>query len=156
MPVRGPVESCFSPTSCPAPLRGTTVLRAFMMRKSLIAVFVLSLLFALLFAGGGAGIYGSPFAPVPANFPSRAEHDRDRLLMALTILMGPLGSVAALVICRKDPRLAGLPLVLGAVAGAWFGTKTNFAFVWEKVFLVTVWLPMVVVAVRFIVHPRRS
>ena len=126
------------------------------MRKSLIVVFVLSLLFALLFAGGGAGIYGSPFAPVPANFPSRPEHDQNRLLMAMTILMGPLGCVGALMICRKYPRRASLPLILGAVAGAWFGTKTNFAFVWEKIFLVTVWVPMVVVAFRCVVLPRQS
>ncbi len=124
------------------------------MKKSLITVFVLSLLFALLFAGGGAGIYGSPFAPVPANFPSRSEHDLNRLLMAMTILMGPFGCVGALFTYRKHPRLASGALVLGAVAGAWFGTTTNFAFVWEKVFLVTVWVPMVVVAVRFVVLPR--
>ena len=60
------------------------------MRTSLIVVLVLSLLFGFRFAGGGAGIYGSPFAPVPANFPSRPEHDVNRLLMALTVLVGPL------------------------------------------------------------------
>jgi uncharacterized membrane protein YfcA len=126
------------------------------MRKSLIVVLVLSLLFAFLFAGGGAGIYGSPFAPVPANFPSRPEHDVNRLLMALTILVGPLGCGAALAIHRRHPRLACIPLVLGAIAGAYLGTTTMFAYIWEKVFLVTVWLPMIFVAFRIAFHPRRS
>ena len=123
------------------------------MRKSLLAVLVLSLLFGFLFAVGGAGIYGSPFASVPANFPSQ---DMNHLLMALTILAGPLACGAALAVSRKFPRVASIPLVLGAIAGALLGTTTNFAYVWEKVFLVTVWLPMIFVAVRIAVFPRRS
>jgi len=117
------------------------------MRKLLIVVFVLSLLFASLFAVAGAGIYGSPFAPVPANFPSRREHDIQRLLMALTILVGPLACAAALAIHRWFPRSASIPLVLGAIAGALLGTATNFVHVWEGIFLIMVWLPMAFVAV---------
>ena len=75
------------------------------MRKSLIIVLLLSLLFGTLFALGGAGIYGSPFASVPANSPSRHEHDVERLLVALTILVGPLACGAALTVHRKYPPL---------------------------------------------------
>ncbi len=70
------------------------------MRKSLVAVLVLSLLFGFLFAVGGAGIYGSPFASVPANFPSQ---DMNHLLMALTILVGPLACRAALAFAGSFP-----------------------------------------------------
>ena len=118
------------------------------MKKWLIVVLLLSLLFGALFAFGGAGIFGSPFAPVPANFPSRHEHDVERLLMALTILVGPLACGAALTVHKRHPRLACIPLVLGAIAGAHLGTTTRFAYVWEKVFVVTVWLPMIFVAIR--------
>jgi hypothetical protein len=126
------------------------------MRKSLVIILVLSLLFAFLFAGGGAGIYGSPFAPVPANFPSRPEHDRERFLLALTILVGPLACGAAIASHRRHSRLACIPLVLGAIAGAYLGTTTRFVYVWEKVFMVTVWLPMIFVAFRIAVHPRET
>ena len=124
------------------------------MAKSLIIVLLLSLAFGALFALGGAGMYGSPFASVPANFPSRPEHDAERLLMALTILVGPLACGAALAVHRRYPRLACIPLVLGAIAGAILGTTTKFAYVWEIVFLVTVWVPMIFVAVRIAVQPR--
>lgn len=40
------------------------------MGKLLIVILVLSLLFAAFFAVAGAGIYGSPFAPVPSDFPA--------------------------------------------------------------------------------------
>jgi hypothetical protein len=126
------------------------------MRKSLIVVLLLSLLFAFVFAVGGAGIYGSPFAPVPPNWPSRAEHDVNRLLMALTILVGPFACGVALAVHWRYPRLACIPLVLGAIVGAFLGTKTNFVHVWEKVFLIMVWLPMIFVAVWIGVFPRRS
>jgi hypothetical protein len=126
------------------------------MRRSLIVVLVLSLLFAFFFAVGGAGIYGSPFAPVPPNWPSREEHDRNRLLMALTILVGPLACGAALAAHRRSPRLACVLLVIGAIAGALLGTATNFVHVWETVFLIMVWLPMTFVAAGIGLHPRRS
>ena len=40
------------------------------MRKLLIVILVLSLLFAAFFAVAGAGLYGSPFAPVPSDYPA--------------------------------------------------------------------------------------
>jgi len=132
------------------------------MRKSLIVVLVLSLLFAFLFAVGGAGIYGSPFDSVPTSYSSevRAAHDLERLLEALTILVGPLACGVALAVHKRSPRLACIPLVLGAIAGAFLGTATKFVVVWEKVFLITVWLPMIFVAlgivIRLGVERRRS
>ncbi len=123
------------------------------MRKLLIVVLVLSLLFALLFAIGGAGIYGSPFA---ANYGSGNDPHLNRLLMALTILVGPLACAAALAVYRKSPSLACIPLILGAIAGALLGMTTSFVYVWEKVFLITVWLPMIFVAVGIVVRLLRS
>jgi hypothetical protein len=126
------------------------------MRTSLMVVLVLSLAFGALFALVGAGIYGSPFA-LPLNFPSRAEHDVNQVLMALTILVGPLACGVALAVHYwRYPRLACIPLVLGAIVGAFLGTKTNFVNVWEAVFLITVWLPMILVAVGIGVSSRRS
>ncbi len=126
------------------------------MTKSLVVVLLLSLAFGTLFALGGAGIFGSPFAPVPANFPNRHEHDVERLLMALTIVVGPLACGVGLAVHKRHPRLACVPLVLGAIAGAFLGTTTRFVYVWEKVFLVTVWLPMIFVAIRTAIQSRRS
>jgi hypothetical protein len=119
------------------------------MRKLLVVILVLSLLFAAFFAVAGAGIYGSPFAPVPSNFPlaTRRAHDMQRLLMALTVLVGPLACAAALAIQRRFPRSASIPLVLGVIAGVLLGTATKFVYVWEWVFLITVWLPMVFAAI---------
>ena len=62
----------------------------------------------------------------------------------------------SLALHRRFPRLACIPLVLGAIAGAFLGTTTKFAYVWEKVFLVTVWVPMSFVAIRIAVQPLRS
>ncbi len=128
------------------------------MRRSLIVVLVLSLLFAFLFAMGGAGIYGSPFASDPASYPSaaRAAHNFDRMLMALTILVGPLACGPALAIYKRFPGVAGMLLVLGAVTGALLGTATNFVHVWEKVFLITVWLPMIAIGVWIALKARRA
>ena len=123
------------------------------LRKSLIAVFVLSMLFAFFFAVGGAGIYGSPFAPVPANFPSQSMN---HLLMALTILVGPLACGVALALNKGAHGIASLVLVLGAIVGAVLGMTTSFAYVWEWVFVITVWLPMICVAVWNVASPRRS
>lgn len=66
--------------------------------------------------------------------------------MALTILVGPLACATALAIRRRFPRSASIPLVLGAIAGVLLGTATKFVYVWEWVFLIMVWLPMVFVA----------
>jgi hypothetical protein len=171
------------------------------MRRSLILVLVLSSLFAALFAGAGAGIYGTPFAPLPPGMPSRANdlerqasalervpikfrhphdvedlrrrarqardlerlematrraHDKELLLLALTILVGPLACGMALANHRKSPVFACLWLLLGAVAGALLGGTTRFGIVWEWVFLVAVWLPMVLVAIGIGVRRRRA
>ena len=147
------------------------------MRVLLLVVLVLSLLFALLFAAGGAGMYGSPFHYVPPYHPTQGELDMERvmmssgkrspdstgwtakmaegrraavveeILMALTILVGPLACGAALAVHRRSPCLACISLVIGAIAGALLGTATRFVHVWEWVFLITVWLPMALVAV---------
>ena len=128
------------------------------MRKSLIIVLVLSSVLAFLFAVGGAGIYGSPFAGVPASFPSarRAELNSERLLLALTILVGPFACGSALAVYRRIPKVAGMLLVVGAIAGALLGTTTRFLYIWETVFLISVWLPMLAVAVWTAVPPHRS
>ena len=123
------------------------------MCKSLVAVLVLSLLFGFFFAVGGAGIYGSPFAP---NYRYGDDPDLNRMLMALTILVGPLACGAALAVHWKSPRLAGMLLVIGAVAGALLGTTTKFVFVWERIFLIMVWLPMVFIAVWIAAKPQPS
>ena len=75
--------------------------------------------------------------------------------MALTILVGPLACGVALTVHKRYPRLACIPLVLGAIAGAFVGTTTKFAYVSETVFLVTVWLPMIFVAIRIAIQPRQ-
>jgi hypothetical protein len=98
------------------------------LRKSLVALLVLSMLFAFFLAAGGAGIYGSPFASVPPNLPSQ---NLNRLLMALTILVGPLPSEVALALYKRAPGIATIMLVLGAIVGALLGTTTNFAYVRE-------------------------
>jgi len=120
------------------------------LRKSLVAVFVLSMLFAFFFAASGAGIYGSPFASVPPNSPSQ---DINHLLMALTILVGPIACGVALALYKSAPGIASIMLVLGAIVGALLGTTTSFAYVWEWVFLITVWLPMISVAVWILSRP---
>jgi uncharacterized membrane protein len=102
--------------------------------SDLIAILVLSLLFAAIFALGGAGIYGSPFG-------SGLTMD------ALTILVGPLACVTALAVHKRSPRSASIAVVVGAIAGACLGLATPFRYVWEWVFLVMVWLPMVLAAV---------
>jgi plastocyanin len=120
------------------------------MRKSLIAVLVLSLVLGAGFAAGGAGIYGSPFVSVTATDPDATQraNARQNLLMALTILIAPIACGVALVVCTKAHDLACWTLLLGAIGGAMLGMTTKFAYVWEWVFLITVWLPMCVVAAQ--------
>jgi hypothetical protein len=127
------------------------------MRMWLIGVLGLSVLFAFLLAAGGAGIFGSPFAPDPAGYSSnvRAAHNAERLLMALTILAGPLGCGAALAVHRRSPALARLSLGFGAIGGALLGAETRFVHVWETVFLIAVWLPMIWIAFCIKKYPRR-
>ncbi len=112
------------------------------MGKALVFVSALSLLFAVVFAAGGAGIYGSPFAAVS----DRSEQG----LMLLTILASPVACLAALAIYRKVAFLASLPLLLGASCGALLGSLTRFSPVWESVFAVFVWAPMVLLALALL------
>jgi hypothetical protein len=116
------------------------------MGKGFWLVFGLSVFFGLGFAVGGAGIFGSPFAGVPSDWPSSPEVYLKNVLMLLTILAGPAACAAALVAHSRGARGAasGL-LVLGAIAGAILGCLTPFRVVWEKVFLVLVWGPMIFV-----------
>ncbi len=109
------------------------------MRKSLYVVFALSLMFAFLFAAGGAGIFGSPFS---VGGPAR-----DKLVWLLTILAGPVACLVALAVHGRQARLASIPLLAGACLGAWLGTLTApFRDYWEKPFLLFVWLPMTIAA----------
>jgi hypothetical protein len=116
------------------------------MGKGFWIVFGLSIFFGFCFAVGGAGIYGSPFAGVPPNWPSAPEVPRHQAVMLMTILVGPAACLAALVAHSRGSRgAASAFLVLGAVAGAILGCLTPFREVWEKIFLVLVWGPMIVV-----------
>ncbi len=108
------------------------------MSKALVLVLALSILFAVGFAGGGAGIYGSPFP------------GRDFATAALwlgTILVAPVACLAALLVSRKSRHLVSVVLLGGAIGGACFGSLTTFREVWEWVFLIFVWAPMAIVAV---------
>jgi MFS family permease len=122
------------------------------MSKALAVVFASSVLFAVLFAAGGAGIYGSPFASVPSRFDSDARR-LERRLMLLTILVGPIACLAALLIHRGRAKAASAALVAGATAGAILGSLTRFRVAWEGVFLIFVWSPMVFVALMLL-FPR--
>jgi Ca2+/Na+ antiporter len=111
------------------------------MGKALAFVSALSLLFAVVFAAGGAGIYGSPFAAVA----DKSEQG----LMLLTILAGPVACLAAIAIYQKFAFLASLPLLGGAICGAFLGSLTKFSAAgspWEWVFALFVWAPMVMLA----------
>jgi hypothetical protein len=113
---------------------------------ALCGVLVTSVMFAALFALGGAGIYGSPFASVPPGWVDSGRIQEEQRLMLLTILAGPVACLAALAVHRRRPHVAGVVLIGGVIAGAFLGTLTKFDAVWEKVFLFFVWLPMAVVA----------
>jgi plastocyanin len=120
------------------------------MRRSLIAVLILSVVFGAGFAAGGAGIYGSPFVSITPTDPDATQrvNRTNNPLMALTILIDPITCGVALPLCNKEPGLASSILLLEAIGGAILGMTTKFAYVWEWVFLVTVWLPMGFVAAR--------
>ena len=119
------------------------------MGKGFWIVFGLSIFFSLVFALGGAGIYGSPFADVPARWPSAPEVHGNQEVILLTILAGPAACLAALVAhALAARRVAAAVLVLGAVAGAILGCLTPFVQVWEKLFLIFVWGPMIAVGLR--------
>jgi hypothetical protein len=69
----------------------------------------------------------------------------------LTILVGPAACLAALLAHSLRARgAASAILVLGAIAGAILGCLTPFRVVWEKVFLVLVWGPMIFVGITLL------
>ena len=112
---------------------------------AIIGVFSASLIFGALFAVGGAGIYGSPFAGKTSN---------EYAIYEAAILVGPIGSLLALVFHKRLPYLSGVSLVLGAVVGVFIGlvVESDFRYVWGKVFLIVVWLPMSVVGARLLLR----
>jgi plastocyanin len=119
------------------------------MRRSLIAVLILSVVFGAGFAAGGAEIYGSPFVSVTPADPDATQraNERQNLRMALTILIAPVARGIALAVCNRAPALAISILLIGAIGGAMLGMTTKFAYFWEWFFLITVRLPMCFVAV---------
>jgi hypothetical protein len=114
------------------------------MGKGFWLVFGLSVFFSLGFAVGSAGIFGSPFAGVLSNWPSPEVH-RQQTLMLMTILIGPAACLAALLAHCLGAWAASAILILGAIAVAILGSLTPFREVWEKVFLLLVWGPMIFV-----------
>jgi hypothetical protein len=121
------------------------------MTKALVLVLAISTLFALGFAAGGAGIYGSPF--------TGKGSDKEALYL-WTILVAPVTCLAALLVCRLSRHLesivlsrisrylASIVLLGGAIVGAYFGSRpTAFRAFWVWPFLIFVWAPMAVVAV---------
>jgi plastocyanin len=70
--------------------------------------------------------------------------------MARTILIAPISCGIALAVFNRAPGLAISILLLGAIGGAMLGMTTKFAYFWEWFFLITVWLPIGVVAVRIV------
>ena len=119
---------------------------------AIIGVFSASLIFGALFAVGGAGIYGSPFAP--SGIRDLHVENTAHAIYAAAILVGPLASLLALVFHKRLPYLSGVSLVLGAVVGVFIGlvVESDFRYVWGKVFLIVVWLPMSVVGARLLLR----
>jgi hypothetical protein len=128
------------------------------MTKALSAVLVMSVVFAFFFTIGGAGIYGSPFAGPPRNWGDaerRIQHEKN--LMLLTILAGPAACLAALPVHRRYPYVAGAVIIAGVISGAYLGMLTRFRAVWELVFLLFVWLPMLLVGLILLAsNPTRD
>lgn len=123
---------------------------------ALASVSASSVLFAVLFAGGGAGIYGSPFAGVPPGWPSASAIRREQGLELLTILAGPIACLAAALLVVRASKAASFVLIVGASFGAYLGTLTRFNVVWEKVFLICVWLPMVIISIMILIGVPRG
>jgi len=109
---------------------------------AIIGVLCTSLVLAVLFAGGGAGIYGSPFGP--------GKTSQEYAIYAAAIFVGPLASLLALVLHKRLPYMSGVLLVLGAVVGVVLGlvVESDFKYFWGKVFAVVVWLPMSIVGAK--------
>lgn len=110
-----------------------------MKTTAIIGLILVALFLALIFAAGGAGIYGSPFGS--------GTTAREYAIYGTAILVGPLASLIAFWFRRRLSRLSGGVLIMGAVIGSIVGllVKSDFAVFWGKVFAVAVWLPMFVV-----------
>ena len=117
--------------------------RLFTENGARLGVFWVALILAVLFALGGAGLYGSPFAGGTAA---------EQAIYAAAILVGPLSSLLALVFHKRLPYLAEITLVLGAAVGVFIGlaVQSPFHYFWGKVFGIVVWLPMLVVGLRLL------
>ena len=117
--------------------------RLFTKNGAIFGVFWVALILAVLFALGGAGLYGSPFGGGTAA---------EQAIYAAAILVGPLASLLALVFHKRLPYLAGITLVLGAAVGVFIGlvVQSPFHYFWGKVFGIVVWLPMLVVGLRLL------
>jgi hypothetical protein len=116
------------------------------MKGAIIGLFSAALIFAALFAVGGAGLYGSPFGP--------GKTSNEYAIYAAAILVGPLATLLALGFHKRLPYLSGGSLVLGAVAGVFIGlvVESDFRYFWGKVFIIVVWLPMSVVGARLLLR----
>lgn len=123
---------------------GDSMARLFTKNGAIFGVFWAALILAVLFAVGGAGLYGSPFAG------GISAHDF--AVYAAAILVGPLASLLALVFRKRLPYLAGITLVLGAAVGVFIGlvVQSPFHYFWGKAFGIVVWLPMLVVGLRIL------
>lgn len=118
-----------------------------MNRQLVLIVLWLAILLAVIFAIGGAGMFGSPFG---GGTPIL-----ERTIYATTILVGPFASAAALFSLRKDYAQAGASLVVGSAVGTFLGlvVQSDFREFWGGVFALTVWLPMLLVGVRLFLYP---
>jgi hypothetical protein len=140
-------DSCWKCAAVPEQLDDSKAGPAMMTGCAIGVLFMAALILAVLFAVGGAGIYGSPFDP------GRRSH-KYAVLYAATILVGPLASLVALVFHKRLPYLSGVSLVLGAAAGVFIGlvVESDFRYFWGKVFVIVVWLPMSVVGARILLR----
>jgi hypothetical protein len=115
----------------------------------LIGLLCISVLLALLFTVGGAGLYGSPFGP--------GKVFREYALYAAAIISGPVATLCALVLRSRAPVAAAASLLAGALAGLCFGViaQSDFRHFWGWVFLIAVWLPMWAVGLQMLGSRRK-
>jgi hypothetical protein len=139
-------DSCWKCAAAPEQLGDSKAGPAMKTGCAIGVVFMAALILAVLFAVGGAGLYGSPFGP--------GKPSHEYAIYAASILVGPLASLVALVFHKRLPYLSGVSLVLGAVAGVFIGlvVESDFRYFWGKVFVIVVWLPMSVVGARILLR----
>jgi hypothetical protein len=105
----------------------------------LLLLLVSSLFFAFIFAVGGAGLYGSPLVDFPVHTV---------IIRLAIILVAPIALLLGLLALSGSPRKLGILLMSGALLAAGLGLTDDFRYVWEWVFLVTVWGPMAITGLR--------